>query len=72
MLLSGKMLIVGLHVSAEEGMVRAWHIDLGTDLVLPGRHRVRACSLQVASTELTATNYFCTICMCNQGPGMHC
>ena len=40
MLLSGKMLIVGLHVSSEEGMVRAWHIDLGTDLVLPGRHRV--------------------------------
>ncbi|KAL3132562.1 hypothetical protein ABBQ32_009100 [Trebouxia sp. C0010 RCD-2024] len=39
MLLSGKMLIVGLHVSNEEGMVRAWHIDLGTDLVLPGRHR---------------------------------
>ena len=40
MLLSGKMLIVGLHCSPEEGMVRAWHIDLGTDLVLPGRHRV--------------------------------
>ena len=41
MLLSGKMLIVGLHSSPEEGMVRAWHIDLGTDLILPGRHRVR-------------------------------
>ena len=40
MLLSGKMLIVGLHCSPEEGMVRAWHIDLGTDIVLPGRHRV--------------------------------
>lgn len=41
MLLSGKMLIVGLHISAEEGMVRAWHIDTGSDVVLPGRHRVR-------------------------------
>lgn len=40
MLLSGKMLIVGLHCSPEEGMVRAWHIDSGTDLILPGRHRV--------------------------------
>lgn len=58
MLLSGKMLIVGLHVSAEEGMVRAWHIDLGTDLVLPGRHRVRLCSpLPVLlSTSVTATS----------------
>jgi hypothetical protein len=40
MLLSGKMLLVGLHCSPEEGMVRAWHIEQGTDLVLPGRHRV--------------------------------
>lgn len=43
MLLSGKMLIVGLHCSPEEGMVRAWHIDSGTDLILPGRHRVSTC-----------------------------
>lgn len=40
MLLSGKMLLVGLHVSPEEGMVRAWHIDSGADVVLPGRHKV--------------------------------
>jgi len=40
MLLSGKMLLVGLHCSPEEGMVRAWHIEQGSDLVLPGRHRV--------------------------------
>ena len=46
MLLSGKMLIVGLHVSAEEGMVRAWHIDTGSDVVLPGRHRVRPAPCQ--------------------------
>lgn len=43
MLLSGKMLLVGLHVSQEEGIVRAWHIDTGADVVLPGRHRV-SCS----------------------------
>ena len=51
MLLSGKMLIVGLHVSNEEGMVRAWHIDLGTDLVLPGRHRV-SCHSQTAHASM--------------------
>lgn len=59
MLLSGKMLIVGLHVSNEEGMVRAWHIDLGTDLVLPGRHRVSVCSpLPLLATSVTATSSF--------------
>ena len=58
MLLSGKMLIVGLHVSAEEGMVRAWHIDTGSDVVLPGRHRVRPCSLPIASTSINAS-YSC-------------
>lgn len=47
MLLSGKMLIVGLHVSPEEGMVRAWNIDSGADVVLPGRHRVRLLALAV-------------------------
>ena len=57
MLLSGKMLIVGLHVSAEEGMVRAWHIDTGSDVVLPGRHRVRPCSLPIASISITASNF---------------
>ena len=56
MLLSGKMLIVGLHVSTEEGMVRAWHIDTGSDVVLPGRHRVRPCSLPIASTNITTPN----------------
>ena len=45
MLLSGKMLLVGLHCSPEEGMVRAWHIEQGSDLVLPGRHRVSISTL---------------------------
>lgn len=66
MLLSGKMLIVGLHVNAEEGMVRAWHIDTGTDVVLPGRHRVRPHSLPIVSTNTTASTPACNTCMCSR------
>ena len=65
MLLSGKMLIVGLHVSAEEGMVRAWHIDTGSDVVLPGRHRVRPCSLQQPPQALLHPTPACSGCMCS-------
>ncbi|DBA65769.1 TPA: hypothetical protein ACH3X2_002809 [Trebouxia sp. C0005] len=52
MLLSGKMLLVGLHCSPEEGMVRAWHIEQGTDLVLPGRHRGAVLCLAQAAQYL--------------------
>ena len=55
MLLSGKMLIVGLHVSPEEGMVRAWNIDTGADVVLPGRHRVRLLAFAVHKGDYAYT-----------------
>jgi len=53
MLLSGKMLLVGLHCSPEEGMVRAWHIEQGSDLVLPGRHRVSISTLSAWANTMS-------------------
>lgn len=60
MLLSGKMLIVGLHVSPEEGMVRAWNIDSGADVVLPGRHRVGP--VHLLCTYMIAVSVLVTDC----------
>lgn len=63
MLLSGKMLIVGLHVSPEEGMVRAWNIDSGADVVLPGRHRVSHPCCPILFFVMPSSHQFKVFCL---------
>lgn len=52
MLLSGKMLLVGLHMSPEEGHVKSWNIDTGQEDILPGHHRVSLLALPSATSTV--------------------